>query len=172
MTANVLDFRADFVLAGIKKDLKNDDDSVAIYHLIGSSASHLQATLEGEIKDWTIEEMHDVIAVLIKRLGGGDRIELDKLQATPMWLAVTPAVDGKLPSENPTDRRWIRLDTVTVVYAKPSIAVAEDVRDWLFSLTVHADEKIYHASPVRFRGEMVNSAVDKILSAVSVAARV
>jgi hypothetical protein len=171
MTANVLDFRADLVLSEIKKDLKNDNDSVAIDHLIGTSAPYLQETLDGEIKNWTIEEIHEVIAILIKRFGGGDGIEFDKLQTTPMWLAATPAIDGRLPSENPTDRRWIRLDTVTAVYAKPSIAVAEDVRDWLFSLTVQTEEKLYHASPVRFRGEMVNSAVDKILNAVSIAVR-
>jgi hypothetical protein len=165
----VLDTRSEEFLPAVKALFKTDNDEAAIYYLEGMSAQRLKEELGTEIPNWTVEHLHQIIATTIEKFGGGDGVELSRGIENPLWLAVTLAVENKLPSQQPTDRRWIRLDTITSVYAKSSMSVGDDVRDWLFSLTVQVGETIYHASPVRFRGEMANRAVDKILDAVTAA---
>lgn len=160
---------AETLLAAVKEDMKTEDDAVAVELVKVTTAAGL-AKLDEKFSELSSDEMHAVIATLIANTTNGDGIEFrgaELGESQPVWIAATIAEAGRLPSERPSDRRWIRLDRITTVYAHPSIASSDDERDWLYSLTVVADGREYHATPVRLRGAAALDAVDKVLRAVA-----
>jgi hypothetical protein len=161
-----LSSKVEALVEAVRKEFNSVDDKLVLHDILMSPAQHLLNRFNGQFANWSIDDMHAVIVAAIEHLGPDDSINL-RGKESPVWLAATQAINGRLPSEDPTDRCWIRLDTITKVSAKPAIATGDDPRDWLFRLAVEVNGQQYDASPILFRGPVVNRVVDKILDAVA-----
>lgn len=167
---NSVNTNAEILFAAMTENLGTDDAETIAEDLKMTSAAYLEEKYPGKFDGWSKGDLHAAIITLLRKLDPNDGIEFagrGSADDAAIWLAATLVESGRLPSQKQEQRRWIRLDTITSVYANNNIGVGNDPRDWQFSVTVRADGVDYHASPLLFRGEMVNAAVDKVLNAVA-----
>jgi hypothetical protein len=167
---NSISTKADFLLAVMHEKLGTDDPEVILEDIKMTSAEYLEEKFSDKFDGWTKDELHAAIVAVISKLEPGDGIEFaghENEDNIPVWLGAIQVEDGRLPSKDPGKRRWIRLDTITMVFSNPNFATDDDPRNWLSSVTFRSDGSMYHASPVLFRGDMANAAVQKVLRAVA-----
>jgi len=151
---------------------KTHDETIYDYLLI-TGVSGIGESMPPEFKSMPESTKESIISALMKELKPGDGIKFSDDQKIPFWVQATPLDEGFRPSKTASQKRWIRLDSITQVIPK-SLSGGEDepqtARIW--ALAVEANNQKYYVTSKEFKGEAIREPERKILDAITKAVSV
>ncbi|WP_411959595.1 hypothetical protein ACK56M_14680 [Pseudomonas sp. s4] len=148
-------------------------DQTIYEYLLISGVSGIGEKMPSEFKSMPKDAQESIISALMKELNPGDGIKFSDDQKVPFWVQVTPLHEKYRPRNDPSQQRWIRLDTITQVIPKAlSYTEGQPQSETIWGLAVEANGEKYYVSSKEFKGEAIREPEMKLLSAVTKAVAV
>ena len=151
---------------------ETSDKTIYDYLLI-TGVSGMDEMMPAEFKDLSKSTKESIFSTLLKELNPGDGITFSDDEKVPFWVQATPLDEGFRPSKTASQKRWIRLDSITQVIPK-ALSGGEDKpqTEWIWALAVEANKEKFYVTSKEFKGEAIREPERKLLAAVTKAVSV